>query len=459
MIFFVVLAAGFITVSTQRASLYDQIDDRLLATPIPPGVRVPVGGDAGQPGTAPERIDERPVDDEAISDVYVAVITPDDTVRPVIEGQLLVDTPDVAVFVENQPTGTSITTTGGIGGVSTFRALFLPGTLDMLPAIVALPVDDVNDTINRLTYTFAAFAVLILLALIVIASWVDRFGLQPISAMTDVAEAIASGDRDRRAEVDDDETEAGRLGHAFNTMLEERDASEARLRQFVSNASHELRTPLTSIRGYLDLYAAGGFRGPGQLDDAVRRLQVEAERMNLLVEDLLLLAKFDEEQPLEVTTVNLGGMMRDVAALALAGHPDRRITVDTGDDSADDSVDEIEVQADQLRLHQAVAALVDNAIRHTPDDAPIRLTAARTSDYVEIDVIDRGPGLTADEAATVFDRFSRGDRSRARKSGGSGLGLSITKAIVDAHGGQITVSATPGEGATFSIKLPLPGKT
>ena len=165
--------------------------------------------------------------------------------------------------------------------------------------------------------------------------------------------------------MDDDATEAGRLGHAFNVMLDERDSSETRLRQFVSNASHELRTPLTSIRGYLDLYAAGGFRNPGELDDAMRRLQVEAVRMNLLVEDLLVLAKFDEVQSLDITTFPLDEMVHDVVALARAAHPIREIHVD--------APDPIEVNADHLRLHQALAALVDNAVRHTPDDSTIRV--------------------------------------------------------------------------------------
>jgi two-component system OmpR family sensor kinase len=441
LIFVVVIAAGVFTVNAQRAQLYDQVDARLTATPLPPGLRNdPPGGGAREPA-APQ-----PVDDESISELYVAVLTSELAVAPVVEGQLLDDVPDVGSLLDEPPTETTLVTTDGVAGISTFRVLFLPGTATAFDAIVAVPVDDIEDTIQQLTYIFVGVAVLILLTLVLIASWVNRYGLRPILAMTDVAAAISAGERDRRAEVDSETTEAGRLGQAFNVMLDERDSSEERLRQFVSNASHELRTPLTSIRGYLDLYAAGGFRQPDELDDAVRRMQVEAERMNLLVEDLLVLAKFDEEQPLDIATVDLAALVRDVAALTVAAHPGRRITVDVSEP--------VEVAVDRLRVHQAVAALVDNAVRHTPEDSPIEIAVAQTTDEVELTVSDSGPGLTSDEAVAVFDRFSRGDRSRARRTGGSGLGLSIAQAIAHAHGGEITATATPGEGATFTIVLP-----
>ena len=446
LIFAVVIVAGVFTVTSQRNQLYDQVDAQLTATPVPPELRDAPADGREPPAGAPDRSELQPVDNESISDLYVAVVSEDGILRPKIEGQLLVDIPDVASLVETPPLETTLSTVDGVEGVSTFRVLYLPATETSLGAIVAVPVDGIEDTIRQLSLTFVGAAALILLVLVLIASWVNRFGLRPISAMTDVAEAISSGDHDRRAELDGDSTEAGRLGQAFNVMLDDRDRSDERLRQFVSNASHELRTPLTSIRGYLDLYAAGGFHKPGELDDAIRRMQAEAERMNLLVEDLLVLAKFDEEQPLDFSVVRLDDVARDVTALALAAHPDRQIAV-----QADEPT---EATADRLRFHQALAALVDNAVQHTPPDSAIRIEVTGSGDDVAVSVIDSGPGLTADEAAAVFDRFSRGDRSRARRTGGSGLGLSIAQTIVRAHGGDISVAATPGHGATFVICIP-----
>ncbi len=440
LIFVVVVAAGVFTVQAQRSQLYNQVDDRLTATPIPPEVRAP------PTDRAPARPEAREVDSDNISEVYVATLSDDDGVQAVIRGQLLEDAPELDQLTQAAPTEITIFTADGVDGISTFRVLFLPSNETSVDVIVAVPIDDVDDSIRQLALTFAGAAALILLTLVLVASWVNRFGLRPISTITDVAEGISSGDHDRRADVGDDSTEAGRLGHAFNVMLDERDRSDARLREFVSNASHELRTPLTSIRGYLDLYAAGGFREPDELDDAIRRMQAEAERMNLLVEDLLVLAKFDEEQPLDFTQVRLDTLAEDVATLALAAHPERQIGVE-----ADTPV---EATVDRLRLHQALAAVVDNAVRHTPADASIRISVTTSGDNVELAVIDNGPGLTAEDAATVFDRFSRGDRSRARRTGGSGLGLSIAQTILRAHGGNISTASTPGGGATFIFTLP-----
>lgn len=448
-VFLVIVAAGVFTVRTQRAQLYDEVDTQLTTTPLPPQMRSRVP-------PVPPGADNPPIDEESISDLYLATIDDSGALRVAVRGQRLADVPDLDAADLDElvasPGGFSeIRTVEGVAGQSTFRVQFIAGTDTAPPTIIAVPIDDIEDTIDQLTYTLLAVAALVAVVLVLIGVWVNRFGIRPIEEMTDTADAIAGGDRTRRAEGYDSGTEAGRLATAFNVMLDERDATEQRLRSFVSDASHELRTPLTSIRGYLDLYAQGGFRQPGQLDDAVRRMQGEAARMTLLVEDLLMLAKFDEERPLDLAPFDLGEMVRDVAELAMAAHPERSIAVD--------DPESVEFVGDRLRLHQALAGLVDNAIVHTPDDASISVGVAADEAAVSISVVDTGSGVPVDVGAAVFDRFTRGDDSRARTTGGSGLGLAIVKSIVEAHDGEISVESTRkdgdhGNGATFRMTFP-----
>jgi two-component system OmpR family sensor kinase len=238
----------------------------------------------------------------------------------------------------------------------------------------------------------------------------------------------------------------GRLGTAFNDMLDQRDAAEHRLRQFVADASHELRTPLTSIRGYVDLTLDGGF-GEHQRDDVMRRIRAESRRMHDLVEDLLLLASLDQGRPLRTDPVDLVAVATDAASDANAMAPQRTIDVDCTRASA-------VVIGDDMRLRQVVAGLVQNAIDHTPADARITLAVCSTGDAVELSVADDGPGMSADAAARVFDRFARGDPSRSRPGGGAGLGLAIATSIVHAHGGTLTLDTSEGQGSTFTVRIP-----
>jgi two-component system OmpR family sensor kinase len=178
----------------------------------------------------------------------------------------------------------------------------------------------------------------------------------------------------------------------------------------------------------------------------MRRVSGEAERMGALVDDLLLLSKLDRGLPLEIATVDLVALLADAAADARAVQPGREITVQVEQP--------LSCSADPLRIHQVVAALVATALVYTPADTPIELVGARRDGAVVLEVVDHGPGLDADTAAHVFERFYRGDSSRARSTGGSGLGLSITKSIVEAHGGRIAVHTAPGQGCRFTIALP-----
>ena len=301
---------------------------------------------------------------------------------------------------------------------------------------------------RNLAVAFVVVALLVAAVLALVAWWIVRLGLRPISAMTETARSISRGDRSERAPEIDERTEAGQLATAFNVMLDQRDEAEDTLRRFASDASHELRTPLTSIRGYLDLYTAGAFRVPDQLDDAVRRMRDEAQRMNDLVEQLLQLARLDEAGELHRTPVDLGHLIRDVVANARAGHAGRNIVVDAPADGA------VVVPVDHGRMTQLLTVLVDNALTHAPD-ATVDVNARSAPERLVIVVADDGPGLDQDDAAHVFGRFYRPVSSRSRTNGGSGLGLAIAQTIAEAHGGNITLRTAPGEGCEFTVEIPL----
>ena len=387
--------------------------------------------------------------DEPISKLYVGVIE-DGELSTVLEGQLLGDVPDIdpSTLTDAVLEGDDPFTSSGRNRTTQFRVLALRDEPTGEISVIALPLDEVNHAVDRLRFGLVCGGMAIAAVLLLAAWWLERLGLRPVARVTTVADAISKGDRSRRAEVGGLRTEAGRLAIAFNVMLDERDASEERLRRFVSDASHELRTPLTSIRGYLDLYREGGFRDDNELDDMIRRMSQESNRMYVLVEDLLLLAKLDEHRPLRQETVDLARLLHDAATDASVLQPDRSIVVDVAE--------HVEVLGDPLRLQQVIAVLVSNALVHTDRDAEVRLSARHGSDGVELSIADSGPGLDPTEAGRVFDRFYRGDHSRARTSGGSGLGLAIAKSIVEGHAGRINLVTARGRGCAFIVHLPAP---
>jgi two-component system OmpR family sensor kinase len=320
-------------------------------------------------------------------------------------------------------------------------------------------------------------AVLVLLAMMGVA--LVRASLGPLREIERTAAAIAAGDLSRR--VPDYEpgdqparTEVGRLSRALNTMLgqieaaftaretSERSAldsearalrSEERMRQFVADASHELRTPLTSIRGFAELYRQVGEREPDQAGRLVARIEQEAARMGLLVEDLLLLARLDQERPLEPVELDLRVIGNDAVIAARAVAPDRDITLEIPDGTGP-----LEVLADESRLRQVAGNLMSNALTHTPAGTPVRLRLRREGEQALIEVEDRGPGLTAEQVERVFERFYRADSARTRRTGdrgGAGLGLAIVAALVAGHSGTVEVESVLGKGATFRVRLPI----
>jgi two-component system OmpR family sensor kinase len=214
----------------------------------------------------------------------------------------------------------------------------------------------------------------------------------------------------------------------------------------VADASHELRTPVATIRGYAELHRVGALEQPGALDDAMRRTEEEAIRMGTLVDDLLHLACLDQGRPLDAALVDLAPMAVDAVQDALAVAPERVVRAVT--DGA------VVVRGDRARLHQVIANLVGNALVHAPGaTVDVHVRAEGTTAVIEVS--DDGPGMGDEDAARAFERFYRADTSRSRHQGGSGLGLSIVDATVQALGGRATLETAPGTGTTVRVELPL----
>jgi two-component system OmpR family sensor kinase len=231
--------------------------------------------------------------------------------------------------------------------------------------------------------------------------------------------------------------------------LEAKERSEAQLRRFVADASHELRTPLTAVRGYADLYRAGGLAEPEAMATAMDRIGTESRRMAALVDDLLLLARLDQGRPIRRDPVDLSRIADDAVHDLRAIDPERPVVgaIEAG----------VIVAGDDDRMRQVVGNLVANLRVHAGALTPVEIVLRPADGYGELRVVDHGPGIDAAHAPRVFDRFYRADAGRSRDSGGTGLGLSIVASIVDAHGGQLWHEATPGGGATFVARVPLAG--
>jgi two-component system OmpR family sensor kinase len=224
------------------------------------------------------------------------------------------------------------------------------------------------------------------------------------------------------------------------------EASESKLRRFVADASHELRTPLAAVRAYAELFTRGASKRPDDLERSMKGISRESERMSVLVEDLLLLAHLDEGRPLEEEPVALDGVVGEALETARTLEPARPIEV---------SLAPLTVPGDRDRLRQVIDNLLSNVRSHTPPDAPLAVKLARENGYAVLSVDDSGPGMDADQVSHAFERFYRADPSRARASGGAGLGLAIVAAVVQAHGGKVEAESAPGEGTTFRVRLPL----
>jgi two-component system OmpR family sensor kinase len=368
-------------------------------------------------------------------------------------------------------TGTLLTVPAQGGGH--WRVLVQPREDSPGTVVVAASLAGIDDAVGWLQRIdlFVSLAVLLVVAGVGVA--IVRASLRPLVEMEQTAEAIAAGDLTRRVPDRDPRTEVGRLAAALNSMLAQIEAafraraaseatarrSEERMRRFVADASHELRTPLTTIRGFAELYRQGATRDAGELDRLMRRIEDQAARMGLLVEDLLLLARLDQQRPLDRRPVDLLALAAEAVNDARAVAPDRPIELQLANGDGGAAGGPLLVLGDEDRLRQVIANLMSNALTHTPAGSPIELRAGSRRDdgrsHAAIEVVDHGPGLTQEQTERVFERFYRADQARTRAHGGTGLGLSIVAALVAAHGGTVEVRSIPGQGASFRVLLPL----
>jgi two-component system OmpR family sensor kinase len=374
------------------------------------------------------------------------------------------------------PGHTRAITVGSVGdsGLS-YRvfALAMPGGQGT--TVIAVPLRDIDQTLHSLLEIEGLVGGGVLLALALLALLVIRVGLRPLERMGRTADAIAAGDLSRRVDPATSRTEVGRLGLALNAMLQqieraftEREASAERLRRFLADASHELRTPLASIRGYAELFRIGAASTPTDIRKAMTRIEGEATRMGVLVDDLLTLARLDELPEVTHGRVDMTELCRDAVEDARAIAADRPIELHTDGPAP--------VLGDPHHLRQVIGNLMRNAIVHTPPGTPIELrvttdatatataTATAPGDadasgdtnagYVVVEVRDHGPGLPADADDAIFERFWRADPGRGRGKAGAGLGLAIVASVVEAHGGSASAANAPSGGASFVVRLP-----
>jgi two-component system OmpR family sensor kinase len=318
--------------------------------------------------------------------------------------------------------------------------------------VVAVPLREVDQNLSRLLWVEGLVLGAVLLLIAAVAWVIVRVGLLPLERIGHAAGRIAAGDLSHRVAQTDRRSEVGRLGLAFNAMLDRleeafrrREASERRLRQFLADASHELRTPLASIRGYAELYRIGPARAPAETERSMRRIEDEAARMGVLVEDLLTLARLDQVAEVSHTDVDLLALARDAVDDARATAPERDIVLETESDAV--------VRGDAHQLRQVLANLLRNAVVHTPAGTPIEVTVGSDGAHARLVVRDHGPGLPAD-GREIFERFWRAEGGRERGKAGAGLGLAIVDGIVRAHGGRVTAADAAGGGARFTVELP-----
>jgi two-component system OmpR family sensor kinase len=458
-----------------RKQLYDQLDTRLDTAMHP--VRPSGGGNYPQPGNQQRRGGFDPTLPFLGSEIGSIAITYDPDTGEVDDKTGIVSTRQ-RTDGTFEPTYNDLTSAAEtelvalnadgakhdieIHGYGSYRVI-AEGTNDGKVRVIALKLDTVHSTLLRVALVIGG-ALLIALA---IAGWagalIVRSTLQPLRRVASTAARVSELRLDRGEvqlaqrvpEADTDPgTEVGQVGAALNRLLdhvgnalEARHASEMQVRQFVADASHELRTPLAAIRGYAELSRRSRAPISEEIAHVLNRVESEAKRMTLLVEDLLLLARLDAGRPLAHEPVDLTMLVVDAVSDAHAAGPSHYWQLDLPEEP-------VTVIGDGARLHQVLANLLANARTHTPDGTAVTVSVRAGDGSAVLHVIDSGPGIPAELQPHIFERFARGDSSRSRAAGSTGLGLSIVHAVVTAHRGRVSVQSVPGQ-TVFTVVLPL----
>jgi two-component system, OmpR family, sensor kinase len=406
------------------------------------------------------------------------------SVAKVIRGNLTASTPGgsptaltpaqleplLAIKTSDTPTDVSIP---GLGNFRAIRTKQLTATVPTTGGSTttikgyeyfAYPLTEAQSTLLRFGVALGGISLVGILVAAYLTLLIVSRALRPLRRVAATATEVAALPLDR-GEVDlsvrvpdedtDQRTEVGQVGFALNTMLghvdnalKARQASESKVRQFVADASHELRTPLASIRGYAELTRRGQYDLPPDVTHSLGRVESEAVRMTSLVEDLLLLARLDAGRDIETAPVDLSRLLVDCVSDAHVASEDHEWELDLPDES-------VMVEADSRRIHEVVANLLANARLHTPAGTRVKVGLEVTGrDTAIITVADNGPGIPRKLQDELFERFARGDSSRQRATGSTGLGLAIVRAVVEAHGGNVTVKSRKGN-TVFRVELPM----
>ena len=440
------LISGLVVRTIMEHSLMNRVDDALLDASR---------GWAEVPSQLPAVTVEGPNPTRPPSDFYVRGVDPQGRIWLAVNDSVA----EPALPADND-VGPEPVTVGSIDHPDIqWRAMTVRGPGGELTT-VAIDLSEVNSTMRSLLYAQLGIGSALLLLLGVAGYALVQRSLRPLSEVEQTAAAIAAGQLDRRVPERDPRTEVGRLSSALNGMLaqiqramasaessaDQARTSEERMRRFITDASHELRTPLTTIRGFAELYRQGA---ASDVEMLMGRIESESSRMGLLVEDLLLLARLDAQRPLERDRVDLLALATDAVHDARPIAPQRSIGMEVFDGPGTP-----EVLGDEARLRQVLGNLVANALQHTPENAGVTVRVGTDADNAVLEVCDEGPGMRPEDAQRIFERFYRTDSSRARTSGGSGLGLSIVASLVSAHGGSVDVTTAPGTGCCFRVTLP-----